>query len=168
MELMEFNDIKPYISGVHDPRPVQKCKGLIFFFGKLAFNNSSKMQKKKTLFQRQFDPYAPVQTLAALQCPFPSTGTPRRPSRCSTGWTWTRTSPPRRRPPRSTLSPNFSSVEKSHICVLQPPLGRFGFEDEYYEGSVTWWQHTKPRIWSAFDEPYSSNFAKVSRPSQTF
>lgn len=38
---------------------------------------------------------------------------------------------------------------------------KFGFEDEYYDGSVSWWQHTKPRIWSAFDEPYSSNFAKV-------
>ena len=40
---------------------------------------------------------------------------------------------------------------------------RFGFEDEYYDGSVSWWQHTKPRIWSAFDEPYSSNFAKVNK-----
>ena len=38
---------------------------------------------------------------------------------------------------------------------------RFGFEDEYMEGRVTWWQQTKPRIWSMFDEPYSSNAAKV-------
>ena len=36
---------------------------------------------------------------------------------------------------------------------------RFGFEDEYMEGRVTWWQQTKPRIWSMFDEPYSSSAA---------
>ena len=38
---------------------------------------------------------------------------------------------------------------------------RFGFEDDYYSGTVSWWQNTKPRIWSTFDEPYSSNAAKV-------
>ena len=38
---------------------------------------------------------------------------------------------------------------------------RFGFEDEYMEGRVSWWQQTKPRIWSMFDEPYSSTAAKV-------
>jgi len=37
---------------------------------------------------------------------------------------------------------------------------RFGFEDDYYSGTVSWWQNTKPRIWSTFDEPYSSNAAK--------
>ena len=41
---------------------------------------------------------------------------------------------------------------------------RFGFEDEYMEGRVTWWQQTKPRIWSMFDEPYSSAAAKVKDP----
>ena len=39
---------------------------------------------------------------------------------------------------------------------------RFGYEDEYLSGTVSWWQRTKPRIWSMFDEPYSSNAAKVS------
>ena len=39
---------------------------------------------------------------------------------------------------------------------------RFGFEDDYYSGTVSWWQRTKPKIWSMFDEPYSSNPAKVS------
>ena len=38
---------------------------------------------------------------------------------------------------------------------------RFGYEDEYMDGRLTWWQQTKPRIWSMFDEPYSSNAAKV-------
>ena len=37
----------------------------------------------------------------------------------------------------------------------------FGFEDDYNDGTVTWWQNTKHRIWSVFDEPYSSTAAKV-------
>lgn len=39
---------------------------------------------------------------------------------------------------------------------------RFGFEEAYYSGSLSWWQKTKPKIWSLFDEPYSSNSAKVT------
>lgn len=39
---------------------------------------------------------------------------------------------------------------------------KFGFEDAYVKGHVSWWQHMKPQIWSLFDEPYSSNAAKVS------
>jgi hypothetical protein len=42
---------------------------------------------------------------------------------------------------------------------------RFGFEDEYLDGRLTWWQQTKPRIWSMFDEPYSSSTAKVNHYS---
>lgn len=38
---------------------------------------------------------------------------------------------------------------------------KFGFEDAYIKGKVSWWQHVKPQIWSLFDEPYSSNAAKV-------
>lgn len=39
---------------------------------------------------------------------------------------------------------------------------KFGFEEAYYEGTLTWWQKLKPKMWSLFDEPYSSNAAKVS------
>lgn len=39
---------------------------------------------------------------------------------------------------------------------------KFGFEEDYFKGSVSWWQNMKPQIWSLFDEPYSSNAAKVS------
>lgn len=39
---------------------------------------------------------------------------------------------------------------------------KFGYEDDYVKGTVSWWQHTKPRLWSLMDEPYSSNAAKVS------
>ncbi|KAG5326500.1 KCNAW protein, partial [Acromyrmex heyeri] len=38
---------------------------------------------------------------------------------------------------------------------------KFGFEEAYYEGSLTWWQKLKPQMWSLFDEPYSSVAAKV-------
>ena len=38
---------------------------------------------------------------------------------------------------------------------------RFGYEDDYYSGSVSWWQRTKPKIWLMFDEPYSSVAAKL-------
>lgn len=39
---------------------------------------------------------------------------------------------------------------------------KFGFEDAYSKGTVSWWQQMKPQIWSLFDEPYSSNAAKVN------
>ena len=42
---------------------------------------------------------------------------------------------------------------------------KFGFEEAYYSGNLSWWQKTKPKIWSLFDEPYSSNSAKVRRPA---
>ena len=38
---------------------------------------------------------------------------------------------------------------------------RFGYEDDYYNGTVSWWQRTKPKIWLMFDEPYSSFAAKI-------
>ncbi|KAB0793700.1 hypothetical protein PPYR_13320 [Photinus pyralis] len=38
---------------------------------------------------------------------------------------------------------------------------KFGFEEDYYKGTLSWWQHTKPKIWSLFDEPYSSTAAKI-------
>ena len=45
---------------------------------------------------------------------------------------------------------------------------KFGFEDAYHEGRVSWWQNTKHRVWSIFDEPYSSTPAKVATHSQHF
>ena len=41
---------------------------------------------------------------------------------------------------------------------------KFGFEDAYHEGRVTRWQRSKHKIWSIFDEPYSSDPAKVCHP----
>ncbi|XP_023337974.1 potassium voltage-gated channel protein Shaw [Eurytemora carolleeae] len=37
---------------------------------------------------------------------------------------------------------------------------RFGYEDAYYNGAVSKWMKIKPKIWSTFDEPYSSPTAK--------
>ncbi|XP_042236832.1 potassium voltage-gated channel protein Shaw-like isoform X2 [Homarus americanus] len=38
---------------------------------------------------------------------------------------------------------------------------KFGFEDDYFSGNLSWWQKLKPKLWSLFDEPYSSQAAKV-------
>ncbi|CAG9773644.1 unnamed protein product [Ceutorhynchus assimilis] len=38
---------------------------------------------------------------------------------------------------------------------------KFGYEDDYFKGSLSWWQLMKPKLWSLFDEPYSSTAAKV-------
>lgn len=38
---------------------------------------------------------------------------------------------------------------------------KFGFEEDYLNGTLTTWQRTKPKIWSLFDEPNSSCYAKV-------
>lgn len=38
---------------------------------------------------------------------------------------------------------------------------KFGFEEDYFKGTLSWWQHLKPKLWSLFDEPYSSTAAKV-------
>lgn len=37
---------------------------------------------------------------------------------------------------------------------------KFGFEDDYHSDSLSRWQKLKPKMWSFFDEPYSSNGAK--------
>ncbi|CAG9812651.1 unnamed protein product [Phaedon cochleariae] len=37
----------------------------------------------------------------------------------------------------------------------------FGFEEAYYNGTLSRWQKLKPKIWALFDEPYSSSQAKV-------
>jgi len=38
---------------------------------------------------------------------------------------------------------------------------KFGMEDDYLNGTLSWWQKLKPKLWSLSDEPYSSNAAKV-------
>ena len=39
----------------------------------------------------------------------------------------------------------------------------FGFEERYKSHSLTHWQKLQPKVWALFDEPHSSNAAKVSR-----
>lgn len=38
---------------------------------------------------------------------------------------------------------------------------KFGFEEDYFNGTLSFWQKLKPKMWSLFDEPYSSVYAKV-------
>ena len=40
---------------------------------------------------------------------------------------------------------------------------KFGWEDAYLNQELTLWQRVKPKIWSLFDEPHSSTFAKVTQ-----
>lgn len=38
----------------------------------------------------------------------------------------------------------------------------FGYEEEYFNGTLNIWQRTKPKLWALFNEPHSSLSAKVS------
>ncbi|RCN51826.1 K+ channel tetramerization domain protein, partial [Ancylostoma caninum] len=40
---------------------------------------------------------------------------------------------------------------------------KFGWEDDYYSGTLSKWQQIKPRIWALFDEPWSSQYARVTQ-----
>uniref|UniRef100_A0A915KKQ8 BTB domain-containing protein n=1 Tax=Romanomermis culicivorax TaxID=13658 RepID=A0A915KKQ8_ROMCU len=38
---------------------------------------------------------------------------------------------------------------------------KFGYEEDYFNGTLSWWQKLKPKVWSLFDEAASSPLAKV-------
>ncbi|VDK49446.1 unnamed protein product [Anisakis simplex] len=38
---------------------------------------------------------------------------------------------------------------------------RFGWEDDFYSGTMTKWQRLKPKLWALFDEPWSSEYART-------
>lgn len=40
---------------------------------------------------------------------------------------------------------------------------KFGWEEDYRRNKLSVWQRTKPKIFSLFDEPHSSNWAKVRK-----
>lgn len=40
-------------------------------------------------------------------------------------------------------------------------MKKFGWEEEHRAGELNFWQRIQPKIWALFDEPYSSNPAKV-------
>ena len=40
-------------------------------------------------------------------------------------------------------------------------MKKFGLDEEFRSGELNCWQRVKPRVWSLFDEPYSSTAAKV-------
>lgn len=43
----------------------------------------------------------------------------------------------------------------------QELMKKFGWEEEFYQGRISQWMKYKPKIWALFDEPYSSQAAKV-------
>uniref|UniRef100_A0A158P610 Ion_trans domain-containing protein n=1 Tax=Angiostrongylus cantonensis TaxID=6313 RepID=A0A158P610_ANGCA len=38
---------------------------------------------------------------------------------------------------------------------------KFGWEDDYFSGTLSKWQQIKPGIWALFDEPWSSQYARI-------
>ena len=46
-------------------------------------------------------------------------------------------------------------------------MKKFGLDEQLHSGQLTCWQRVKPRVWALFDEPYSSNAAKVRMPAET-
>ncbi|XP_044272546.1 potassium voltage-gated channel protein Shaw-like isoform X2 [Tribolium madens] len=44
----------------------------------------------------------------------------------------------------------------------------FGYEEAYFNGTLTTWQKFKPKIWALFDEPYSSSAAKIVAGASIF
>uniref|UniRef100_A0A915DHW6 Ion transport domain-containing protein n=1 Tax=Ditylenchus dipsaci TaxID=166011 RepID=A0A915DHW6_9BILA len=38
---------------------------------------------------------------------------------------------------------------------------KFGWEEDFYSGTLSRWQRLKPKIWALFDEPWSSKYARV-------
>ncbi|KAF2361663.1 Ion transport domain [Trinorchestia longiramus] len=69
--------------------------------------------------------------------------------------------------------PNSSCYAKATLAILdkldidnerpseEEVARKFGFEEAYLSGNSTVWQRTKPKIWSLFDEPNSSCYAKT-------
>ena len=45
---------------------------------------------------------------------------------------------------------------------------KFGYEDKYLSGNMSSWQKTKPKIWSLFDEPHSSHWARIVSLTSVF
>uniref|UniRef100_A0A1I7VAL6 BTB domain-containing protein n=1 Tax=Loa loa TaxID=7209 RepID=A0A1I7VAL6_LOALO len=45
---------------------------------------------------------------------------------------------------------------------------KFGWEDDYYSGNLSKWQQLKPMVWAMFDEPWSSQYAKMISSSSVF
>lgn len=66
----------------------------------------------------------------------------------------------------SDLQATLAILDKLDIDADKPSdeeIARmFGYEDDYLAGTLSRWQRLKPRVWSLFDEPYSSTGAKVS------
>ncbi|KAE9556771.1 hypothetical protein FO519_000177 [Halicephalobus sp. NKZ332] len=60
----------------------------------------------------------------------------------------------------------LSTLEKLDVDVeklnnQEELYKRFGWEDDYHNQSLSFWQKVKPRLWRLFDEPSSSTGAKI-------
>ncbi|KAI6183919.1 hypothetical protein M3Y97_00540200 [Aphelenchoides bicaudatus] len=57
----------------------------------------------------------------------------------------------------------IESIENDNMEPLSAEeiAKKFGFEDDFYSGTITPWQRLKPKVWALFDEPWSSQGARV-------
>ncbi|OZC12245.1 hypothetical protein X798_00766 [Onchocerca flexuosa] len=61
----------------------------------------------------------------------------------------------------TTLDKLDIDFDESRLKDPEEVYQRFGWEDDYHNHSLSRWQKLKPKIWHLFDEPYSSNGAKI-------
>ncbi|VDN08403.1 unnamed protein product [Thelazia callipaeda] len=59
-----------------------------------------------------------------------------------------------------TLDTDFSRDEDLETRE-HSMMKKFGWEEDYYKGRVTYWMKAKSKVWALFDEPYSSQPAKI-------
>ncbi|VDN54472.1 unnamed protein product [Dracunculus medinensis] len=61
----------------------------------------------------------------------------------------------------ATLDKLDIDIDEERLNNEEEIYRRFGWEDDYHNDSLSTWQKLKPKIWRLFDEPYSSQGAKV-------
>ncbi|CAH1405142.1 unnamed protein product [Nezara viridula] len=66
--------------------------------------------------------------------------------------------------PKNVTMTTLAILDKLDIDSERPTEEQvarmFGYEEDYLAGRLTTWQRIKPKVWSLFDEPYSSLAAK--------
>ena len=46
-------------------------------------------------------------------------------------------------------------------------MKKFGLQERYESGELSWWERIKPKIWALFDEPYSSRNVQVKQLAES-
>ncbi|KAI1705605.1 ion transport protein [Ditylenchus destructor] len=62
---------------------------------------------------------------------------------------------------QETLAVIESLDMDSEPSTQEETAKKFGWEEDFYSGSLSKWQKIKPKMWALFDEPWSSRYARV-------